>query len=112
MVEVATKAEKINISQENIWAYMFLSSCNNKRINKLMEEMDNNCARPGFKLNKIHPKMLAEAVSLASNYRSQATDGQKNKGSVTKAANFAQGKGKPKGEERMWNATTVMRKGI
>ena len=36
--------------------------------------------------------MLAEAVSLASNYRNNAVEGWKNKGSVTKAANFAQGK--------------------
>ena len=112
MVEVSTKNEKINASQEKIWAYMFLSSCNNKRITKLMEEMDNNYARLGFKSNKIYPKTLSEAVSLASNYRNNATEGQKNKSNVTKAANFAQGKGKTKKKEKMWNAIIATRKDI
>ena len=75
MVEVSTKNEKINTSQEKIWAYMFLSSCNDEQITKLMEEMDNNYARLVFKSNKIYPKTLSEVVSLASNYRNNATEG-------------------------------------
>ena len=73
---------------------MFLSSCNDKRITKLMEKMDNDYARLGFKSNKIYPKTLSEVVSLASNYRNNATEGWKNNGNLTKVANFAQGKGK------------------
>ena len=67
MVEVTTKAEKINTSQEKIWAYVFLSNYSNKRITKLMEKMDNNYAKLGFQLAEIYPKRLAEAVSLALN---------------------------------------------
>ena len=43
---------------------------------------------------------LSEAVNLASNCMSNATEGQKNKSNVTKAANFAQGKGKIEKKEK------------
>ncbi len=63
----AEKEKAIKGSTEGALAYIFMTSCDDVKMKKLVEDLNNDYAKPGKDKDKIFPKNLSEAVNTVSN---------------------------------------------
>ncbi len=66
-LNTADQENVIKETSEQALAYLFMMSCDDVRTKKLVEDLNNDYAKPGKDKDKIFPKNLSQAVNTVSN---------------------------------------------